>query len=66
MEDNKTKDDRTLFFKDLVILKQFIEKGNRENFFNSQEKNYANILHNKLKNIISDFMDKNNKQTTIV
>lgn len=35
----------SLNFQDLVILKQFIEKGFRENFFNNHQKEGALIVH---------------------
>lgn len=46
-------DMHTLTFHDLVILKQFLEKGVREDFFNRQELTGVEIELNKLSNIIT-------------
>jgi len=51
--------DNTLTFQDLVILKQFLEKGFRENFFNNQEKGGAVHLQTKLSNIIQEVLARN-------
>jgi len=47
-----------LNFQDLVILKQFIEKGFRENLFNNHEKEGSLIIHKKLSNIINQVIIK--------
>jgi len=49
---------RTLYFQDLVILKQYIEKGFRHNIFIGDEDSSAKMIKTKLSNIISDIMDK--------
>ena len=54
-------DMNTLNFQDLVILKQFIEKGFRENFFSQQEQQGASMELKKLQNIIQQVMDRNKK-----
>lgn len=59
MSDTKTNDMSAINFQDLVILKQFLEKGFRENFFNSQEMGGAKMEHSKLTNIISQVLEKN-------
>ena len=56
MSDNNA---NTLTFQDLVILKQFLEKGFRENFFSQQELNGAKHEHTKLSNIIQEVLAKN-------
>lgn len=61
MSDTPTEntDMNSLNFQDLVILKQFLEKGFRQNFFNVQEINGARLEHLKLSNIIQDIIKKN-------
>jgi hypothetical protein len=51
----------TMTFQDLVILKQFLEKGFRENFFSEQEIPGAKYEHEKLSNIIKQVLKKNAK-----
>ena len=51
----------SLNFQDLVILKQFIEKGFRENMFNNHEKKGVSILHEKLGNTINHIITKANE-----
>lgn len=53
----------TLNFHDLVILKQFIEKGFRENLFNSREMPGAKLEHTKLSNIILQVTEKSTADT---
>ena len=55
-DDNNNK---TLNLQDLIILKQFLEKGFRENFFTKQENAGAKHEHNKLNNIIREVLVKN-------
>lgn len=57
----------TLTFQDLVILKQFIEKGMRSAVFMDQEKNALKILHKKIDNILLHAIELEkfkNKETT--
>jgi len=54
-------DMESLNFQDLVILKQFIEKGFRENLFNNHEKEGTLIVHKKLSNIINQVITKANE-----
>ena len=51
--------DGTLTFQDLVILKQFLEKGFRQNFFSQQEIPGAKHEHTKLSNIIQQVLNRN-------
>lgn len=44
-----------LNFQDIIILKQYIEKGFRENFFITQEIGAIKLIHDKLSNIIQQF-----------
>ena len=57
-----------LYFQDLVILKHFMEKAFRENFFNKQELTGSQALHQKLENIlqkvIHDTKKKNSEKNT--
>ncbi len=57
-------DTNTLDFQDLVILKQFLEKGFRENLFSQQEIHGAKHEHSKLVKIISDVLEKH-KSTAV-
>lgn len=50
-----------LYFQDLVILKHFMEKAFREDFFNYQEINGMEIIHQKLENIIQQAIANNKK-----
>jgi len=59
MSNAKTEEMSTINFQDLVILKQFLEKGFRENFFNKQEIGGARMEHAKLTIIISHILEKN-------
>lgn len=60
-------DMHSLYFQDLVILRQFIEKGFRENLFTPDEEVAAEKLRKKLCQIITDVMEreKKKKQETI-
>lgn len=49
----------SLTFVDLTVLKQFIEKAVRENFFNYQEIPGIEILLNKLNNILQKKLSEN-------
>lgn len=51
-------DMNSLTFQDLVILKQFLEKGVREDFFNRQELTGVEIELNKLTNIINGVIQR--------
>ena len=48
-----------LTFQDLVVLKQFLEKGFRENFFSQQEIPGAELELQKLETIINQVIEKN-------
>lgn len=52
----KTENMHSLYFQDLVVLRQFLEKGFRQNFFQNNEEKAANDLHKKINNIICDIM----------
>jgi len=45
-----------LTLQDLIVLKQFIEKGFREKFFNSQEMNYMTALREKISDNIQKIL----------
>ena len=47
--------------KDLIILRQFLEKGFRENFFTYQEVDWAKYMHRKLDAIIKDIVRQSGK-----
>lgn len=51
-----TENTDNLNFKDLLILKQMLEKGFRENFFSDQEIKTAEYEHKKL-SIIDNFLE---------
>ena len=51
---------RSLTLTDVIVLKNFLEKGRRECIFSSQEFPSIEIIHTKLGNIIED-VAKNNK-----
>lgn len=55
--DNK---DYDINVKDLVIIKQFIEKGRREELFNEQERVHVNSVYDKLNYIIQKVTQKYN------
>lgn len=57
-----TEDMNSLSFQDIVILKQFIEKGFRENFFTKQEIPGMTIQLTKLTNIIQSVLNKANNK----
>ena len=59
----KNQDMNGLSLQDLMVLKQFLEKGFREEFFSEPEKQGLLILHQKLGNIITDVIEMMNKQT---
>ena len=48
----------TLTLQDLVVLKQFLEKGVREDFFTKQEISGVEIELNKLTNIINEVLQR--------
>lgn len=48
----------SLTFKDMVILKRFIEKGFRANLFVDNETSTAKILLTKLDNIIKEVIER--------
>ena len=48
----------TLNFKDLYILRRFIEKCQRENLFTREEKYSADILHSRLISLINGAVNK--------
>lgn len=54
----------SLNFQDLVILKQFIEKGFRENMFNNHEKKGVSIILEKLGNTINHIITKANESNS--
>ena len=47
-------DMKNLYIKDLIILKQFLEKALRDKFLLACEEKSAHELHTKLKNIIDE------------
>ena len=53
---------RSLTPKDVVILKNFIEKGRREGVFSLQEFPSVEIIHTKLSNILEDVAKKEESQ----
>jgi hypothetical protein len=55
-------EETVITFKDLVILKQFLEKGFREDFFSQQEILGAKHEHTKLSNIIKENLIKNQEK----
>lgn len=54
----------SLFFKDIVILKQFLEKGRRNNLFIEEEMKDINIIHVKLSNILKEIIEKKQQLST--
>jgi hypothetical protein len=44
----------SLTLHDLVVLKQFLEKGFRESFFNGQEMHGAVVIREKISSIIQE------------
>lgn len=48
----------SLTLTDIVVLRQFIEKGFRENLFLLQEQEAVNIIRIKLNNIIQDVLNR--------
>lgn len=52
-----TENTDNLNFKDLMVLKQMLEKGFRENFFSEQEIKIAEYEHKKLSIIIDNFLE---------
>ena len=52
----------TLSFKDIIIIKQFIEKGLRENFFSEQENDIMMVQQQKLSNIVQEFIKNHNER----
>lgn len=57
---DQSEDMNSLSFQDLVILKQFLEKGFRENLFTKQEIPGMTLQMTKLTNIIQGVLDKAN------
>ena len=53
-----------LNFKDLMILKQILEKGFREKFFSEQEIKIAEYEHKKLSIIIDNFLELSKNKST--
>lgn len=53
-----------LNFKDLLILKQMLEKGFRENFFSNQEIKTVEYEHKKLSIIIDNFLELAKNKST--
>ena len=49
---------RSLTFKDLVIIKRFLEKGKREALFTTEELFSVDIVMAKLTNLIDDVIQK--------
>ena len=62
MSDQATKDMSTMYFKDVVFMKQFLEKGFREGFFNQQELPMAKMTHTKLSLMITEVLKSNKKE----
>jgi hypothetical protein len=62
---NENADVNVITFKDLAILKQFVEKGFRNEFFQEEEKMSAIILHTKLKNILLYFENSQKQPANI-
>ena len=54
----------SLYFKDLMILKQILEKGFREKFFSEQEIKTAEYEHKKLSIIIDNFLELAKNKST--
>ena len=54
----------SLNFKDLMILKQILEKGFREKFFSEQEIKTAEYEHKKLSIIIDNFLELAKNKST--
>lgn len=57
-------DMNVLNFRDMTVIKQFLTKGLREDFFNNQEINYANILNAKIDNILQEAIKRIEKQNS--
>lgn len=55
----------TLDFKDILIIKQFFEKGFRQGFFNQQEIHQASVIHDKISVIIADNMKAANESGAV-
>jgi len=52
----------SLTFQDLVVLKQFIEKGCRDNFFNTHEREPMKQIGQKISNIIQEVMSRDHEK----
>jgi len=50
-----------LTLQDIMILKMFLEKANRENLFLETEKPAVYVIHKKMTNLIEAVLEKNKK-----